>query len=61
MIVHHGFYLIFYISDKTLKMTKVSIKIWITAIFVFSCIVAIKIAVFVAVFCSYKDKREDFG
>ena len=56
MKVYHGSYLIFYISDKKFKVKEIIIRIWITAIFVFSCFVAIKIAVSVEIAGGCKGK-----
>ena len=58
MKVYHGSYLIFYISGKKFKMKEIihNIQIWITAIFVFFCFVALKITVSVEVSCSCKGK-----
>ena len=53
--VYPGSYLIFFVSDK-FKVKEIIIQIWITAIFVFSCFVAIKIAVSVEIACSCKGK-----
>ena len=55
MKVYHGSYLIFYISGKKIKV-EIIIQLWIAAIFVFSCFVAIKTAVSVEVSCSCKVK-----
>ena len=43
------------------EMKEIIIPISITAIFVFSWIAAIKIAVFVEIFCSCSAKYEDLG
>ena len=56
MKVYHGSYLIFYIPYKKFKVTEIIIKIWITAIFVFSCFVAVKIPAPVEIACSCKGK-----
>ena len=56
MKVYHGSYLIFYIPYKIFKVTEIIIKIWITAIFVFSCFVAVKIPAPVEIACSCKGK-----
>ena len=47
MKVHQGSYL---------KLKGIIIRIWITAIFVFLCFIAIKIAVFVQISCNGKFK-----
>ena len=52
---------IFYISGKMLEMKEIIIPISVTAIFVFSWIAAIKIDVFVEIFCSCRAKYEDLG
>ena len=54
--VYHGSYLIFYISGKKFKLKEIIIRILITAIFVSSCFVAIKIAVSVEISCNCKGK-----
>ena len=56
MKVYHGSYLIFYISGKKLKVKEITIRIWSTAIFVFSCLIALKIAASVEIACSCKGK-----
>ena len=58
MKVYHGSYLIFYISGKKSKVKEIrhNIQIWITAIFVVYCSVAIKKAVSVDISCSCKGK-----
>ena len=53
--VYHGSYLIFYISGEKIKV-EIIIQLWIAAIFIFSCFVAIKTAVSVEVSCSCKVK-----
>ena len=47
MKVYHGSCLIFYISDTKVKVKEIHVQIWITAVFIFPCFVAIKIAVWV--------------
>ena len=56
MKVYHGSYLIFYLSDKKFKIKEIIQRIWITAIFVPSCFVAIKVAFSVEIACSCKGK-----
>ena len=56
MKVYHGSYLPFYITDKKLKVNGIIIQIWLTATFVFSCFVAIKLAVCIETACSFKVK-----
>ena len=59
MKVYHGSYLIFYISGKKFKVKELIMRIWITAIFVFSWFVAIKIAVSAEIFCNCKNKYKN--
>ena len=56
MKVYHGSYLIFYISGKKSKVKEIrhNIQIWITAIFVVYCSLAIKKAVSVEISRSCK-------
>ena len=61
MKIYHGSYFIFFNYGKTFKMKEVIIRIWITAMFVFLCFVAIKIAVSVEISCSCKGKVYGFG
>ena len=55
MNVYHGSYLIFYSSGKKCKVKEIihNIEIWITAIFVFFCFVALKIAVSVELMAQF--------
>ena len=60
MKVCHCPYLIFYISRKFDKKEMI-MRIWISAIFVLSCFVVIKIAVSAETFCSCNDNFKVLG
>ena len=54
MKIYQGSYLTFFISGEKMKVKEIIIRVWITAIFAFSCFVAMKIAVSVEISCSCK-------
>ena len=58
MKVYHGSYLVFCVSGQKFKVKEIihNIEIWIIAIFVFDCFVAVEIVVSIDVFCSCKGK-----
>ena len=58
MKVYHGSFLVFCVSGQKFKVKEIihNIDIWIIAIFVFDCFVAVEIVVSIDVFCNCKGK-----